>query len=323
VQRIVTWLDRFWFAEAPAARLAILRILAGAYVAWLLGFRYDEIHGVARLPETQFQPVGVATLLSTPLSPQVVHILFVATAIAWVPFMLGLAYGVTGPVFAALLLGLLSYYASWGSVNHPDALVTAHVLVLGMTQAADALSADALLRWWRGRRGAASPLDRPDPAGAWQYGFAVKLVCAVTVTSYLLAGIAKVSGPSGWGWATGDTLLRQVAWDGLRKELLGQPPPPHAVFLYEHVWLFALLALGSLVVELGAPLALLDRRIGYAWALAAFPMHWGIYLVMGISFRYYLTGLAYGSFFPLERLLPLVLAGAGRLAWSRAAPAET
>jgi hypothetical protein len=31
-------------------------------------------------------------------------------------------------------------------------------------------------------------------------------------------------------------------------------------------------------------------------------MHWGIYFIMGISFKYYLWGLAYASFFPLERL---------------------
>ena len=56
-------------------------------------------------------------------------------------------------------------------------------------------------------------------------------------------------------------------------------------------------------MELGAPLALLHRRLGYAWALAAFPMHWGIFVIMGISFKYYLWGVAYASFFPLERLL--------------------
>jgi hypothetical protein len=313
MQRVLTWLDRFWFAEAPAARLALLRILAGSYAAWLLRFRYDDIHGVTRLPASQFQPVGLVSFLSTPLPPEVVHILYLVTAVGCAPFILGLAYGVTGPVFAGLLLSLLSYWASWGSVNHPDALVTAHILVLGMTQAADAVSLDALIRSWRSRGGQQTTLGRPDPAGAWQYGFAVKLICAVTATSYLLAGVAKVSGPSGWTWATGDTLLRQVAWDGLRKELLGQPPPAYAAFLYDHVWLFSLLALGSIVVELGAPLALLDRRIGYLWVLAAFPMHWGIYLIMGVAFRYYLTGLAYASFFPLERILTLLRTQTGRL----------
>ena len=304
MNRALTWLDRFWFPEVPAARLALLRVLSGSYAAWLLHFRYDEILGVSRLPAAQFQSVGVLSWLSAPPPPQLVSILFWLTAISCGPFLLGVAYGVTGPLFAALLLSLLTYYASWGSANHPDALVTAHILVLSVTRAADAVSLDALIGTWRRRVSLWPPAGRPDPAGAWQYGFAVKLVCAVTVTSYLLAGLAKVSGPNGWSWATGDILLRQVAWDGLRKELLGQPPPAHAAFVYPHVWLFSLLAIGSVVVELGAPLALLDRRLGYLWVLAAYPMHWGIYLIMGISFRYYLSGIAYASFFPLERVLP-------------------
>jgi hypothetical protein len=301
VSALVRRLDRFWFAEAPAERLAVLRILVGLYAAWLLQFRYDAILGATGLPTSQFQPVGVASFLSAPPPAQVVHTLLLLAIVSGVPFVLGLAYQVTGPLFAGTLLAVLTYYASWGSVNHPDSLLVVHVIVIGLTRAADALSVDALIRSRRstGSRGLAGAT--PTASGAWQYGFAVKLVCAVTVASYLLAGIAKVSGPNGWAWGTGEALLRQVAFDGLRKEVLGQPPPAYAALLYEHVWLFSLLAIGSLVVELGAPLALLHPRLGYAWALAAFPMHWGIYFVMGISFKYHLWGIAYASFFPLER----------------------
>nr|MBA2550921.1 hypothetical protein [Nocardioidaceae bacterium] len=50
--------------------------------------------------------------------------------------------------------------------------------------------------------------------------------------------------------------------------------------------LFRLLAVGSLVIELAAPLALLDRRLGRAWAVGAFGLHWGILALMGIKFRH-------------------------------------
>ena len=304
-------LDRFWFAEAPAERLAVLRILVGLYAAWLLQFRYDAILGAIGLPASQFQPVGVASFLSAPPPAPLVHALLLLAIVSGIPFILGLAYQVTGPLFAGTLLAVLTYYASWGSVNHPDSLLVVHVIVIGLTRAADALSVDAVIRSRRStdnwRDNWRSAVVAPTASGAWQYGFAVKLVCAVTVASYLLAGIAKVSGPNGWAWGTGEALLRQVAFDGLRKELLAQPPPAYAGLLYEHVWLFSLLAIGSLVVELGAPLALLHPRLGYVWALVAFPMHWGIYFVMGISFKYYLWGIAYVSFFPLERLASLTL----------------
>ena len=307
-------LDRFWFAEAPAARLAVLRILVGSYAAWLLHFRSDAILESTLLPASQFQPVGVASLLSAPPAPHIIQALLMVSVVVSVPFVLGLAFRVTGPLFAGLLLSVLTYYASWGSVNHPDALVTAHVFVLGLTRAADATSLDALIRSRRGKARRRPTAALPDPAGAWQYGFPLKLVCAVTAMSYLLAGIAKLSASSGWG--TGEGLLRQVAWDGLRKELLGKPPPEYAAWVYDHAWLFMLLAFGTLVVELGAPLVLANRRLGYAWALVSLSMHWGIYLVMGISFRYYLWGLAYASFFPLERLLLPVR-------WLGVTPAET
>ena len=39
------------------------------------------------------------------------------------------------------------------------------------------------------------------------------------------------------------------------------------------------------------------------WAAGAFGMHWGIYFLMRIKFRYQLLGLIFASFFDLERLL--------------------
>jgi hypothetical protein len=38
------------------------------------------------------------------------------------------------------------------------------------------------------------------------------------------------------------------------------------------------------------------------WAAGAFGMHWGIYFLMRIKFRYQLLGLIFASFFDLERL---------------------
>jgi len=64
------------------------------------------------------------------------------------------------------------------------------------------------------------------------------------------------------------------------------------------------LAVGSLAAELGAPLALADRRVLRLWSVGAFAMHWGIYAVMGITFRHQMSGVMYGPAFDLERLMP-------------------
>jgi hypothetical protein len=58
-----------------------------------------------------------------------------------------------------------------------------------------------------------------------------------------------------------------------------------------------------MAIELGAPLALAHRGLGQVWALAAFGMHWGIYFLMGIKFRYQQSGLIFAPFFDLELIL--------------------
>ena len=66
---------------------------------------------------------------------------------------------------------------------------------------------------------------------------------------------------------------------------------------------------------IGAPLALLDRRIARVWAINTLLMHWGILAIMGIVFWYHRYGLPFLSFFALERLLPKT--------WRKAASLET
>ena len=50
---------------------------------------------------------------------------------------------------------------------------------------------------------------------------------------------------------------------------------------------------GQLVLELGAPLALADRRLGWLFAAGAFSMHWGIKVITRITFPYNLSGVLY------------------------------
>jgi hypothetical protein len=69
--------------------------------------------------------------------------------------------------------------------------------------------------------------------------------------------------------------------------------------------LFTLFAIGSLVLELCAPLGLLHRKLGRVWAVSTFGMHWGIRAIMGIRFRYQMSGVSFASWFEVERLLDL------------------
>jgi hypothetical protein len=287
----------FWFEAAPPARLAMLRILVGAYALYYLVPEYDDLLKVAQSDPKLFAPVGV--VFHAPIEVELFRWLLRATLLSAACFAFGLCFRITGPVFAGLLLWLLSYRNSWSMIYHSDNLLVLHVIVLGLTRAADVLSLDAFIR--RVCRPGAAIASQPD----WQYGWPVKLMCAMTVSAYFVTSVAKLSGPLGLSWVTGQALRSQMAVDAIRKELLGGQPNPVSYSLYDWLPLFTLLGAGSLALEFFAPLALLNKRVGRIWAINAFLMHWGILLVMRITFLYQLSGVIFAPFFRVERLLEL------------------
>lgn len=297
MRRLVSRLDAYWFKEAPAARLALLRLIIGVYTLYYLGRRYGMLMKIARTDESLFRPVGVASRLKRPVPVWAFRGILLATLVANVAFALGFWHRRTGPVFAGLLLWVMCYRNSWSMIYHNDNLLVLHTLILGLTRSADAFSVDELLRE---RRTVARA--EPDPAGDWRYGWPIRLMNTVTTLTYFLAGVAKIKGPLGWKWASGETLRRQIGIDGLRKELLGDGAAPLASLLYDKVRMFGALAAGSLLLEIGAPGALADKRLSKLWAVGAFSLHWGIYLTMKIKFRYQMSGLVFASFFELDRL---------------------
>lgn len=290
----MTLLDRL-LPPVPATRPAVHRALLGTYTAVYLGKRVRMLGKIHRTSPDLFDPVGPVRVLQRPLPPRAADALVGAELAANALFTLGAWHRVTGPVHAATLLWTLSYRNSWSMIFHSDNTMVLHSAVLGLTPAADALSVDALVR--HGRAGLL------DGQRDWRFGWPGTVCSAVTAAAYLLAGVAKVKSPLGWAWATGESLRSQVAADGLRKELLGSSAAPLGVRLYRQTTLWRLMAVGSLALELVAPLALLDHRSARGWAVSAFGMHWGIRAVMGIRFRYQMSGVAYASYVPLERVL--------------------
>lgn len=128
---------------------------------------------------------------------------------------------------------------------------------------------------------------------------------AVSTATYTLSGIAKLAGPLGGEWVSGDALRAQIAVDAVRKELGGERATPLAYALYDKPVLFRLAAVATMILELGAPVALLSRRLARPVALALFGMHWGIRL-MGITFRYPASGAAFAPFLDLDRVVSAV-----------------
>lgn len=279
-------IDGYWRSPMPAERLAALRVVVGSFAAIYLVARAPHLIGYGSFDPHMFDPVGVVSLLETPLPAWAVWAQVLVTAALAIAFAVGWRFRVTGPLFAALCLWTLTYRHSFGMVFHTDNLMVVQVAILGLAPAADAWSLDA-----RGRA-------LPDPDG--RYGWPVRLMCWVVVIAYLLAGVAKLRN-GGMDWVSGEVLANHVAIDNARKMVLGSMHSPLAPLVIDQRWLFGVLAILTMAVELGAPLALLGPRIALVWVVGAIGFHLGVLALMVIAFPYPMTGVGLACFVPLER----------------------
>jgi hypothetical protein len=283
-----------WYVPAPAARLALLRIAFGAYATFYLTTRLGPLSNVAALQDWQFEPVGLAWFLVRPL-PSSVVLGAVVAALALAPAVaLGFCYRIVAPAFALLLLWVTSYRNSWGMLYHTDNLFVFHALLFAVAPAANTLSLDA--RRWRQQGRVAADGEHG------RYGWVIRALCVVTVTAYLIAGVAKLK-LGGLGWAEGEQLRTQLAMDCLRKVMLGREASAMGVWMVRHPAFFVPLAVLTLFIEVGAPLALAHRRVALAWPLGAWAFHVGVWATMGITFAYPLSFVPFLPFYRVERAL--------------------
>ncbi len=289
--RTLRRLDGWYLAPAPATRLAALRILVVGYCLVFALVRTPYWLDVARLPEHRYEAVGVLTPLDAPLPVGLVATFAGITAVALALGLAGVRWAVSGPVGAIGMLVLTTHGNSWQQVFHTENLPVLHLVVLAAAPAAAAWSRDA-------RRD-----DADGPPDAPRFGWPIRAMAVVTVTTYVLAGVAKLR-VGGVAWLTDEALRNHIAYDNLRKELLGDLSSPVAPWALRQTWLFGPVALVTLVVELGAPLALFGGRLRTLWVSAAWGFHLGVLVLMAILFPYPLLGIAYAPLFRVERLAP-------------------
>ncbi len=288
-----------WLAPVPAARLAVVRWLCCAYALVFLVGRAPYLWQAAQLPAGQWRPVGVLSGLDQPPAAGLVLGAWAAAVGAAIvvlaarlqpwdrPGHRARAARVALPVLAVAFLVVETYDCSWGQLFHTSHLPALHLLVLAGASLLDA-----------GGRAAAR---EPSTSGAVS-GWPLRLMTAVTALTYLIAGVAKLR-LGGWDWLDGAALQRQVAFDNVRKELVGSPSSPLAATVVGWGWLWPPVALGTVAVELGAPLAVLRADVRRVWVAVAWTFHLGVVALMAIVFFYPVSGVAYASMLPVERLL--------------------
>ncbi|HEX7094567.1 MAG TPA: HTTM domain-containing protein, partial [Acidimicrobiales bacterium] len=287
---MIAALDRWFLAPVPSERIAALRILVGLFGTVYVLVRVPYILDVAALPDARFEPVGVVRVLDEPLPMWSVQALLAVTAVLALTFTVGWLHRITGPAYAIALLATLSYSNSWQHVAHTENLLVLHTAALAI--------APATLVWSLDARRAQRQAPRQHSVSGWT----VQLMSIITVLTYVVAGVAKVR-HGGIDWVTGDVLRNLVAHDNLRKIVLGDAHSPIGGALVAHGWVFPPMAFAALLVELGAPLALLGLRASRVWIVAAWLFHAGVLAVMAILFVYPLTGIAFASMLRPEALL--------------------
>lgn len=304
-------------APARPERLALLRVLVTAYgVVWLVA-RAPHLWDVTRFADDRWRPIGVLAGLDRPPSASVVALVVTLAVVSGVAALVGWRYRIAAPVFAVSLLLATTWRNSWGQIFHTENLLVLHLFVLALVPAAAAWSVDA-------RRSHPSP--RPDT----RFGGPIRIMALLTVATYVVAGVAKVRF-GGAAWLDGDVLAHQIAFDNVRKAAVGSPTSPLTGLLLDARWLLTPMAVATLLVELGSPLALLSRRAAQVWAAAAWGFHVAILATMVIVFAYPLSVVAlvpvllvHGQEAPLPRVrawvagrLPAARAGARPLARTR------
>jgi hypothetical protein len=299
---LVRFFDRLWFAPMTPVTLAVCRWITGGFSLFLLlDLRTYFVRAAAGRPEV-FRPIGVVSFMEKPMSSSNYDTLIGICIFLAGLFTVGIWHRVLAPIFAALFLFVLTYSNSWAMVYHTENMLILHVILLAITPSASALSMDA--SYTRDKpelvRFGLAPYETE---AHFRFRWPVRLLQVGATLPYVVAGVAKIAGKSGISWANGENLRDQVTMNGLYYEVLmgGAEPITFQVYGWDKAF-FAAASL-TLVVELGAPLALLHRYLGYLFVVSIMAMHWSILWIMGIPFRYQLWGCAFACFFEWDSII--------------------
>lgn len=253
-------------------KLALTKTLVVAFALAYVLVRLPYFANLTALTYHHSDSVGVVSLLlHDELPPFATWAIAILTVLSGVAFLRGRFGRASGVVFFLSLLWITTYRSSFGKILHSENLLVLHVGVLAVA---------SFLR----------------DAERWT----LRTMSIATVLTYVVAGISKLRA-GGLAWLTGRALGEWLAFDALRKIELGSFHSPVAVWVATSPALCFVFAIFTLLVELGAPVALVSPRLARVWSIAAWLFHVGILVTMAIGFFYPLSGIAFVSMLDLSK----------------------
>lgn len=257
LRRIVVGTDRWLFAPESAGRVRTMRAMLAALIA--LRLATGPAGGLGGQPAALFRPVWFLSWMEQMPSAGVLVTIQVVGVVAATLAVAGWRERGTFLVAWSSLLVLAALRASRGKIQHNDLPL---VLVAGVLAAAPV------------------GLRVLDPRRARAWGWPVRTSLVVVTVIYFLTGLQKLV-TSGAAWVLSDN-LRNVMY-GAR--LNGKAPTDVvSLFIADRPWLAHLAALATLVIELGAVVALVRPRARPAYVVAVVLLHACIYLTHGLDY---------------------------------------
>jgi hypothetical protein len=286
-----------WFAPAPLADLALVRIVFVTMELVLLlvhnagackGCNLDYQRWLTVAPAGTYHPIPVLKLLLLPLGwgarpefqlLEAVWLLAVATGVT---SLIGMFSRPSLLLFAAATTLLTAHAYSYGEFHHPEAALTIGLWVLAVSPAGARWSVDHL-RYRRSRNGR-GPEGEEDGAAAVSPDarWPLRLMQWVLVLVYLSGAYNKLR-YGGIEWLNGYTLAFYVGADALHGgSSLG-------LWLAQHVRLLQLLSIGAVLFELGFGAIIVWPALAWVLVLSGAGLHTGIWILQRAPFPQFIA----------------------------------
>lgn len=288
--------EEFWYHPRSALGLALLRIILFAWLLYLYFFNFyaTQLHLWSYVPEALWNPIPIFSLLKIPKLSPITNM--------WIEYFwyLLLFLGIIG-IFSrwvCVLTAILAVYLfglrySVGNIYANNGILPIAMIILAFSRCGDALSVDAWIKRTRGKMLVSTSAD---------YQWPVQLVKVLFVLIFFFSGLNKII-ESGMDWIITDNfrnkLLQRLYYNGpffWRFQGIG-----FTEWLVQFPWLCKLMALGAVVIQCAAPLALWRGWLGYSVLAALALLQVMIFFTLTENFVAWVP--LYLAFVPWERLI--------------------